>query len=327
MNSENAVKPRKKSWYYRMSLSSKRGMWGLVFLSPWLFGFLAFFFRPFWDTVRFAFSTVNIGLGYAETTFIGFQNFHRAITVDVAFNQIMLTLAFPALGMVAVVVIFSLLAAMLINGKYPGRSVVRTIFFIPIIMGASIATASIVGDDQVTTALTQGIGGFGGFSGGFFLQTLQATGLPMELTSFVNNAINQIFTVLSQAGVPVLIFLAGLQSIPPSLYEVATIEGSTSYESFWKVTLPMISPMILLSTVYTIIDLFTRHFTMVDGTEVALFATVGNTGQIAGRINTIAFGQDNFGLASAMVLMYMIACLLIIAIITKLISRVVFYYD
>ena len=119
---------KKGSWYYRMSLSRKRGLWGLVFLSPWLFGFLAFFLRPFIDTVRFAFSNVDVRLGEISMDFVGFNNFRRAFTVDTVFNQLMLTLAFPALAMVAVVVIFSLLAAILINGKYPGRSVVRTIF-------------------------------------------------------------------------------------------------------------------------------------------------------------------------------------------------------
>jgi ABC-type sugar transport system permease subunit len=306
---------KKGSWYYRMTLSQKRGLWGLIFLTPWLVGFLAFFMRPFVQTVRFAFSTVEIGLGQINTEFIGWANFRHAFNVDIAFRQLMITLAFPAMGMVAVVVIFSLLAAILINGKYPGRSVVRTIFFIPIIMGASIATSRMVGDDQVTELLSAGVG-FGGFGGSFFFQTLQATGLPMELTTFVNNAVTGIFGVLSQAGVPVLIFLAGLQSIPPSLYEVATIEGTTKYEAFWKVTLPMISPMILLSTVYTIIDLFSRHQTTVDGTTHVFFT----------RINTIGFG-GNFGVASAMVLVYIVACLLIIGLVTYLFSKVVFYYD
>ena len=313
-----AVKPKRKgSWYYRMTLSQKRGLWGLVFLSPWLFGFFAFFLRPFWNTVRFAFSNVEISLGHIEMTFVGLDNFRRAFTVDTFFNQLMLTLAFPAMGMVAVVVIFSLLAAILINGKYPGRSVVRTIFFIPIIMGANIATASMVGEDNVTQALMAGFTNVHIGGGDFFLQTLQATGLPVELTTFVNNAVNGIFEVLSQAGVPVLIFLAGLQSIPSSLYEVAKIEGCTAYESFWKVTLPMISPMILLSTVYTIIDLFSRHGTTVDGSEVTFF----------GRINLIGFSQGNFGLASSMVLVYIVACLLIIGLVTFFMSKVVFYYD
>lgn len=316
--SNAAVKPKRKgSWYYRMTLSQKRGLWGVIFLSPWLFGFLAFFLRPFWDTVRFAFSNVEISLGHIEMTFVGLDNFRRAFTVDIFFNQLMITLAFPALAMVAVVVIFSLLAAILINGKYPGRSVVRTIFFIPIIMGANIATASMVGEDNITQALMGGAANVHIGGGDFFLQTLQATGLPVELTTFVNNAVNGIFEVLSQAGVPVLIFLAGLQSIPSSLYEVAKIEGCTAYESFWKVTLPMISPMILLSTVYTIIDLFSRHGTTVSGSEVTFF----------GRINLIGFSQGNFGLASSMVLVYIAACLLIIGLVTFVMSKVVFYYD
>ena len=324
--SKGKVKTQKKgSWYYRMSLSQKRGMWGLIFLSPWLFGLLAFFMRPFIDTVRFAFSNVDVNLGEIDMTFVGIENFRRAFTVDVAFNQLILTLAFPALAMVAVVVIFSLLAAILINGKYPGRSVVRTIFFIPIIMGASIAranTVGMVGEDQISMTLSAGVG-FGGFSGDFFLDTLRATGLPTAVTGFLVDAIDEIFAVLAQAGVPVLIFLAGLQSIPASLYEVAKIEGSTTYETFWKVTLPMVSPMILLSTVYSIIELFARHSTIVDGTEYALFA-VRN---VTGRISHLGFTQNDFGLASAMVLVYIVVCLLIVALVTHFMSKVVFYYD
>jgi len=265
---------------------------------------------------------VEIDFGAVNTTFIGLDNFIRAFTVDVAFNQLIMTLAFPALAMVAIVVIFSLLAAILINGKYPGRSVVRTIFFIPIIMGANIASANMVGGDQITEALDLGIG-FGGFTGDFFLTTLQATGLPVELTNFVDTAINEIFDVLARSGVPVLIFLAGLQSIPPSLYEVAKIEGCTAYESFWKVTLPMVSPMILLSTVYTIVELFTRHTATVDGTEYAFFAV----GTVVGRISFLGFTQNEFGVASAMMLIYMIVCLLIIAVVTYFMSKAVFYYD
>jgi len=327
--SKAVAKTRKKgSWYYRMTLSQKRGLWGLVFLSPWLFGFLAFFLRPFVNTIRYAFSDVDVTLGEVEMAFVGIDNFRRAFTVDVAFNQIMLTLAFPALAMVAVVVIFSLLAAILINGKYPGRSVVRTIFFIPIIMGANIAAAAMVGEDQITLALGSGIG-FGGFSGDFFLETLQATGIPMELANFVNNAIDEIFDVLARAGVPVLIFLAGLQSVPSSLYEVAKIEGCTAYETFWKVTLPMVSPMVLLSTVYSIIHMFASHSTIVAGQEVALFSVrnILNATQSTYRIAFLGFQQNDFGLASAMVLVYIVVCLLVIALVTYFMSKVVFYYD
>jgi len=310
-------KAKQGNWYYRMSLSRKRGLWGLVFLSPWIFGFLAFFVRPFIQTVGFAFSEVEISLGNIDQTFIGLANFRTAFTVDTAFNQLMLTLAIAAMPMVAIIVIFSLLAAMLINGKYPGRSVVRTIFFIPIIMGASIAGMELVGGDEITAALTEGFGVDAFFGGDIFIATLAATGLPVEITGFVTGAIEGIFDVLAQAGVPVLIFLAGLQSIPPSLYEVAKIEGCTQYESFWKVTLPMISPMILLTTVYTIIEQFTRHSTMVSNEEIVFFE----------RINEIGFSRGDFGLASAMVVVFILATLLVIGFVTWIMSKVVFYYD
>ena len=328
---------RKKtgSWYYRMSLSQKRGMWGWIFLAPWLIGFLLFFIRPFWNSVWYSFHDLTISIGNVEMQWRGIDHYIDAFTRDMYFNRVMLTLAYPALINVFIVVVFSLLAAMLINGKYPGRSVVRTIFFIPIIMGGQLATTAvggvIAGDDLITEVTTAAVG-FGGFGGGFFLDVLQATGLPANLTNFVDEAINQIFTILARSGVPILIFLAGLQSIPASLYEVATIEGSTKYESFWKVTLPMISPMVLLTTVYTIIDLFSRHslhgMSVGTGTGAMGAGFVQPTQMGTGsRIQFLAINQGNWGQASAQATMFVIATMLVVGLVTFLMSKVVFYYD
>ena len=309
------ISPIKKKRY--MSLEKKRGIIGFIFLLPWILGFLLFFVRPFGDIVSYAFSYVELGLGEINLTFVGLDNFRHIFTVDPFFNQLIITLAYPALVMVAIVVIFSLLAAMLINGKYPGRSVIRTIFFIPIIMGANIAVATIVGADTATAEMMPETG-FGAVSGMFFIQTLAAFGLPIGLTAYVSQAIAGIFGVLADSGVPVLIFLAGLQAIPPSMYEVAKIEGASAYETFWKVTLPMISPMILLSTVYTVIDLFTRHSADIGGTTVVFF----------NRVQSVGFdGGGNFGLAGAMVLVYVAACLVVIGLVTYFMSKVVFYYE
>jgi len=315
MTKVSSVKqPRKRR---RLTMARKREMMGFVYLLPWLLGFGLFFVRPLVDIVMYAFSVVELGLGEINLTFVGLDNFRHLFTVDPFFNQLIITLAYPALVMVFIVVIFSLLAAMLIDGKFPGRSIVRTIFFIPIIMGANIAAANLVGYDDATSELMTNVG-FGGFGGGFFIRTLAMVGLPVGLTGFVDQAIAGIFDVLSQAGVPVLIFLAGLQAIPSSLYEVAKIEGATPYESFWKVTLPMISPMILLSTVYTVIDLFTRHEANVGGSNIVFFDRVHSIGFEAGT---------NFGVASAMVLVYIVACLVVIGVVTYFMSKMVFYYD
>jgi ABC-type sugar transport system permease subunit len=279
---------------------------------------LLFFLQPLIDIVRYSMSTVEITFGNVNLTHTGFDNFRHLFTVDPFFNQLIITLAYPSLITVAIIIVFSLLAAILVNGKFPGRSVVRTIFFIPIIMGANIAAATLIGEDAATQEIMESIGpeGFGGYVSHFFFQTLSDAGLPVALMRIVNDAVAGIFSVLSNSGVPVLIFLAGLQSIPPSLYEVARIEGATPYEAFWKVTLPMISPMILLSTVYTIIEQFTRHRATIDGIAVTFFP----------RVQTITADQG-YGLGSAMVIIYVAACLLVVGIVTFLMSKVVFYYE
>ena len=311
--------------FKRLTLQQRRGIWGFIFLLPWILGFFMFFFRPFAETVRYAFSTVELTPYGIEIEFLGFDNFVRAFTIDPHFFMYMYTLAFPSLVMVAIVVIFSLLAAILINGKYFGRSLVRTVFFIPIIMGANIAQVIVAGDDVVTQA-TVGDLGFGGFTADFFIFTLIATGMPIGLVMFVIGAIAQIFQVLAQSGVPILIFLAGLQSIPPSMYEVAKVEGSTAYETFFKVTLPMISPMILISTIYTVTDLFRRH--SMSGVPIAGVALGTGQTPLLEYIRFISFGAfGSFGLASAMAASYIIACLLVIVAITFVMSKAVFYYE
>jgi ABC-type sugar transport system permease subunit len=288
-------------------------------------GFVLFFARPFWETLVYAFSAVEVSLGEGiSTSYIGWENFTEALTIDAHFRTYMIRLYEPFF-MVIVVVIFSLLAAMLINGKYFGRGLVRAVFFIPIIMGANIATAVLVGDDTISNVMSMGEG-FSGFSGFIFMQVLMQIGLPPMLISFLMDALNRIFEVLAQSGVPILIFLAGLQSISPSLYEVAIIEGSTKYETFWKVTFPMITPMVLLSTVYTITDLFSRH-SLSSGVWISRVTTMGGQTGLLEYIRFVGFTNINYGLASAMSSFFILVTLVVVVVITFLISKVVFYYD
>jgi ABC-type sugar transport system permease subunit len=79
------------------------------------------------------------------------------------------------------------------------------------------------------------------------------------MLSYVMGAINDIFNIVNRSGVQMLIFLAGLQSISPAIYESVQIDGATAWETFWKITFPMISPMILVNAVYTVIDSFTAE--------------------------------------------------------------------
>lgn len=303
-------------WNYKLSLSGKKAIWGIVFLLPWLLGFLLFFLRPLVESVYYSLNNVKITDTGIQMEYIGWENYIRAFTIDPIFNRLVITMVISALPQVLIIVIFSIIAAILIHGKYPGRSLARTIFFIPIIMGVEIARTSLIGTDLLSQEVV-GSRGIEAFSSRIVIDVLFHTGLPTEIVGYVSGAINNIFFVLANSGVPTLIFLAGLQTISPSLYEVAKIEGASAHETFWKVTLPMLSPMILVSTVYSIIDRFFKHATMIDGT---------NYGMID-RIYNIAFGQANYGLSAAMAIVYMLVTVLVVTIVSYLISRVVFYYD
>jgi ABC-type sugar transport system permease subunit len=119
-------------------------------------------------------------------------------------------------------------------------------------------------------------------------------GMPIPVIMYVIDAISQLYETIRASGVQILIFLAALQAIPGSLYEVAEIEGATAYESFWKITFPMVSPLILTNVVYTIVDTYQRS-------------------EIADFIYDIAFTNFNFGLSSAMsVLSSTVVCLVLL---------------
>ena len=133
-------------------------------------------------------------------------------------------------------------------------------------------------------------------------------GIGGQLISYLQDMVNRIFDIVSLSGIQILIFLSALQSISPSLYEVAMIEGATSYETFWRVTVVMVSPMILTCVIYTMSDLFARSDVMT-------------------LVYDLAFRQSRFGLSAAMSAIFLLLSVLSIGLVVLLMRRVVFYYD
>ena len=147
-------------------------------------------------------------------------------------------------------------AANLLNQKFKGRTIARVVFFLPVILGAGIVlqmeqTDYIMG--QLRSAAVEG----GVLSGAILRQFLYELRIPETSLDYVMEAVDRIPEIIRASGVQILIFLAGLQSIPRSLYEAADVEGFTGWECFWLITLPMLSPLILTNAIYTIIDSFT----------------------------------------------------------------------
>ena len=129
-----------------------------------------------------------------------------------------------------------------------------------------------------------------------------------EIVDYVVSAINNIYDIVNRSGVQMLIFLAGLQFISPAIYESCQIDGASSWETFWKITFPMISPMILVNAVYTIIDSFTT-----DSNTVMKFIAAKYT-QTNGNV-----------ISSAMSWIYVLIVMLIVGVVAAIFSGVVFY--
>ncbi len=234
----------------------QKHIWAAIFLAPWVIGFLMFFLIPFVRSFYFSFFELEGTPEGIIKTFVGFHNYYYAlneqVTASTSFRVELLNTTLDAIINIPVLLIFSLFIAVMLNMEFKGRAFVRAIFFIPVILNSAAVTSALGGGDLMATLLEeQGINQI--FDLEYYL--LQ-TGMMPWLITFIVGLIDRIYAILSLAGVPILLFLASIQSVPKHLYEAAKIEGATGYEMFWLITLPNVSPHIITVTVYALVDTF-----------------------------------------------------------------------
>lgn len=290
-----------------LSFEKRRRYLAMLFVLPWFIGFLLFFVAPLATSLRFSFSELKITGGGYELIGKGFDNFTFIFTVHQNFTRLLLEAALDMIINVPLIVIFSLFLATLLNQKFRGRAIARAVFFLPVILASSVM-ASIENSSYMAELMA-------GESGPGVMQVLQSldleqmmleSGFPPTIVGYLTGAVDRIYSIISMSGVQILILLAGLQSIPQSLYEASKIEGATGYEAFWKITFPMVSSLIPIVVVYSIIDSFKDN-------------------EVTTLIHNVAFSNVNFGVSSAMSWAYFLMVAVILAISMGLVSRKVFY--
>ncbi len=317
MTNNAAIKASKKR-RRAASLDKKKARGGWWFVLPFAIGFLVVYLPILWDSVRFSFYHVSSQAGGGMILdWVGLKNYTDALFVNPNYVRNLIS----GLGQMAfdipAIVIFSLFMAVLLNTKMKGRAVFRAIFFMPVVLStgfmATLEARNVLSNYMDSTA---GMNDGSGRSAStdiisvldfenLFNQMKIGTGIVEVVISIINN----IYDIVNRSGVQMLIFLAGLQSISPAIYESCQIDGASGWETFWKVTLPMISPMILVNAVYTIIDSFTAQ-----SNSIMRFIDNVYKNEING--NTIS---------SAMSWMYFIIVILIVAIVAGVFSAFVFY--
>ncbi|RLD44504.1 MAG: sugar ABC transporter permease [Bacteroidetes bacterium] len=231
-------------------------IWAFIFLAPWLIGFSMFFLIPFIRSLYYSFFSLEPTPDGIISTFVGFNNYFYAlneqVTSTTSFRVELINTTLDALINIPVLLIFSLFIAVMLNMEFKGRAFVRAVFFIPVILNSAAVASALGGGDAIANLLKEQ-GSTQIFDLEFYL--LQ-TGMMPWLINFIVGLIGRIYAILSLAGVPILLFLASIQSVPKHLYEAAKIEGATGYEMFWLITLPNVSPHIITVTVYALVDTF-----------------------------------------------------------------------
>ncbi len=292
------------------SLDAKKSRAGYAFVAPFLIGVILVYLPILLDSIWFSFYERE-----STGTLInhGFEYYKKALALDSAFISKLLDALAELVFQVPAIIIFSLFIAVVLNQKMLGRAVFRAIFFVPVIIATGLME-SINVQDKLTGENMEGGSSDGSEinnSSNQLISTMDVEALFRmmkfggELVDVVVELVNGIYDIVNYSGVQMLIFLAGLQSISPAIYEACRIDGATGWETFWKVTFPMISPMILVNTVYTIIDSFTRsksvmmeYLTTLEGTDAR---------------------------QSAESWLYFIAVILILAVVAGIASSFIFY--
>lgn len=299
---------------HSLTLTQKRTVSGYLFILPWLVGFAAFYIRSLFMTIQFSLSNLTVGVSGYSLSWVGLKNYIYAFTVHGSFKQILTTSVINMVVDVPLIIFFSLFMALMLNRKMKGRTLIRAIFFLPVILNAeaivdAIETAAAMvatGVSSSSQEMSQEAAGSMGI--GYYIDLFGNLLISRQMLEYIVGAVSRITSIVSSSGVQIVIFIAALQSIPASMYEVAKIEGATAYETFWKVTFPMVMPHIITNVVYTVVDSFISS-------EVVTLAY------------ETAFTEFNYGLSSVFSLVSTVVTCLILVLVCGFISKRTFYYN
>lgn len=238
-------KPKKKT--FRLSLRTKDQLKGLVFVSPFIVGVIMFFAYPIFLSLRLSFGKIDSIVGL-KISWAGIENYMRAFLLDVEFIPTFLEVVKNTLVKYPLTIVLSLIIAIMLNRDIKCRGLFRVMFFIPFLLGSGEVMKQLLNQGVDTKVLN--------IMDGRIIPYNILNYFGSTIVNGVQTILSIIVTVLWGCGVQILLFLSGLQSISPALYEAAKIDGATEWEIFWKVTVPMISPMLLLNLIYTMVDSF-----------------------------------------------------------------------
>lgn len=254
MMTKEQRKQRKKAVRGIEALKSR---YGYICISPWILGLIVFFIVPIFQSIIYAFCKVTLLAGGMKTNWVGLTNFRYIFGQDASYTDNLGSSVGSFAYSFPIILILSLVLALLLNQKFRGRVFFRAIYFLPVIIASGVVLGTIIGDTNVSsTANTEE-----SITANMInvSELIEWVGLPEKIGEYFTSAISSIMNLLWNCGVQIILFIAGMQSIPDLYYEVSKVEGATKWEEFWFITLPSLSRVITLVTVYTLVELMTSQ--------------------------------------------------------------------
>ena len=312
-----------------MTMAQRRARTGYWFISLFIIGFILFMVKPMIQSFIMSLSDVSLtpGKGYTlsmTTTMKPYEirelfsghliatihlptgNYHHAIAVDPYFNQYLTEEIGRMLINTIATLVLSFVIAVILNQDFKGRTLARAIFFLPVILSSGVLPGIEKQNEfyNMMAGVAESMKGSSGVNISAALQDMLAvSGVAGGFFDVIFQMIDAIYDIVMASGIQIIVFLTGLQAISPSLYEAADVEGCSAWEGFWKITFPMVSPLLLVNCIYTIVDFFMK-----------------NDNRVMERISTVMYSDFNFGAASAMSWIYF-GVALVFVLISSLIIR------
>lgn len=295
-----------KNKLFKLSYERRQGLVGYVFLIPWIIGTAIFFCYPFFHTVWLSFCEVSFDTGRIISKFSGIGAYKYVFIQQQFLQQAWTHLITTCLHTVCVLII-SIFLAIILNQEFVGRSFWRVIFSLPIIVASGLVLSVFQKDLTFQASVTSESTSI--FQNDALTEMLLSMGIGDKIINIVVTAVSSVVDILWMSGVQILLFITGLQSISPSLYEVCDVEGATAWQRFWKVTFPLLTPYIFLNIVYSIIDISTQS--------------------TASVMYTIRYYYNNvmYANSSAAGTGYFLMILALLGIVTALLSKRIVYID
>lgn len=243
---------KKKSFRLHTTYAQRQNIRGYLFMLPWIIGFIVFSLIPFASTVVLSFCNVSSTVeGYVITP-AGWSNYYTAFFRNTEFVPALLSFIGMVVPYTFVIIVVSFIIAYLLNKIEVGKGVMRTIYFLPVIIMSGPVMSQILEQADESIQMAQGMSGYEGV---FILEMIRS--YSRDLADFMEGIFDQLSMILWFTGIPIVLFISSLQRINSSLYEAAKIDRANEWQILWKITIPMIKPTALVATIFTIAQLGT----------------------------------------------------------------------